>query len=193
MAPWPVHGSHLRKAPSGGGAQPLPHRFEKAFRTWCARRTLPTNNRLRMFAGRVRRAHQGFPPTWLRGSASPVAVGRGRDGYDREGQGPGEGWPHPAHGPIFATGHPGAVHNLSPHLPELTPRTVGTRPTGRCAGKKRSRARRTGHVDRPCATRHDTTHQHDHFLGAIDARNKRKAPRAESMRGNYGTGAIHLG
>ena len=112
-----THGSHLRKAPSGGSAQPFPHRSSRAPRRWCARRTLRTNNRLRVFAGRVRRAHQGFPPTWLRGSASPVAVGRGRDGYDREGQGPGEGWPHPAHGPIFATSHQGAVHNRYPISP----------------------------------------------------------------------------
>ena len=59
------------------------HRPARAPRRWCARRTLPKNSRLRMFAGRVRRAHQGIPPTWLRGSASPVAVGRGRDGFDR--------------------------------------------------------------------------------------------------------------
>jgi len=59
--------------------------------------------------------------------------------------------------------------------------------------QKKSPTRRAGQVDRQCATRHDAAHQHDHRLGAIDVRNKRKAPRAESMRGNYGTGAIHIG
>ena len=41
----------------GVGAQPPPHRPERAPRTWCARRTLRTNNRLRIAAGRVCRAH----------------------------------------------------------------------------------------------------------------------------------------
>ena len=33
------------------------------------------NNRLRLFAGWVRRAHQGILPTWSRCNASPVCLG----------------------------------------------------------------------------------------------------------------------
>ena len=44
--PWTlITGMHHPRA----GAQPPPHRLERAPRTWCARRTLRTNNRLRVF------------------------------------------------------------------------------------------------------------------------------------------------
>ena len=63
--PRPAHGSSSPEhATPGVDAQPPPRRPARAPRTWCARRTLRTNNRLRMVAGRVRRAHHDFPPTW---------------------------------------------------------------------------------------------------------------------------------
>ena len=41
---------------------------------WCARRTLNKNNRLRMFAGRVRRAHHGVERLGFSRDASGVRL-----------------------------------------------------------------------------------------------------------------------
>ena len=68
---------------------------------WCARRTLPKNNRLRMCVG-APCAPRGFCRPGRGPHPCRFPEGRGRDWYDREGQGPAKGPTHPGVGCVGA-------------------------------------------------------------------------------------------